>query len=303
MRFEFIETHKDEHNIVKMCEVLEVSTSGFYVWRKRKERGETEKEKFDRYLDERIIYHFADNLGTYGSPRIHKKITSEDGICVSEKKVANRMRALGLYATSPKKYVNTTDSNHDKRVYPNELDRNFKPENPNEAWVTDITYIHTGEGFIYLNPILDLYSKRIISHAISDRMDLTLPLRALREALAVRKPSEGWIHHSDRGSQYCSTKYVQELKEAGATISMSRKGNPYDNACAESFFATLKKEYLYKFVFRTKAEAIEAVEFYIQFYNRKRMHSSIGYATPIEYELAYEKTEYSSADKDEKFPA
>ena len=175
------------------------------------------------------------------------------------------MRVLGLFATKPKKYINTTDSNHQKPVYPNELNRKFKPEVPNRVWVTDITYIHTGEGFIYLNPVIDLFSRKVISHAIDDQMDHTLPLRALKEAIVLRKPNKGWIHHSDRGTQYCSKNYIEALKEAKAVISMSRKATPYDNACVESFFTSLKKEYLYKFVFHTKAEAIASVEFYIQF--------------------------------------
>lgn len=280
-----------------MCDVLGVSPAGYYRWQKRQLLGETEKERFDRHLDQRILFHFHDNLGTYGSPRIHKKLTKLDKLKVSEKKVGNRMRELGLYATPPKKYIHTTDSAHDKKIYGNELNRNFRPERPNQAWATDITYIHTGEGFVYLNPVIDLFSRRVISYAIDDRMDHKLPLRALRKALAMRKPTEGWIHHSDRGSQYCSTKYIDELVEAKATISMSRKGTPYDNACVESFFATLKKEYIYRFVFRTKAEAVAAVDFYINFYNRKRMHSTLEYASPIEYEKAYEQAHRQDAKK------
>jgi transposase InsO family protein len=271
-----------------MCKVLGVSTSGYYAWEKRQNQDETEREKWNRQLDELIKFHFYDNLTAFGSPRIHDRLIKEDNIMVSQKTVANRMRELGLFATKPKKYVNTTDSNHEKRVYSNELNRKFRPEAPNRVWATDITYIHTGEGFLYFNPILDLFSRRVISYAIDDTMDKTLPLRALKEAVTLRNPAKGWIHHSDRGSQYCSNKYIDELKTAKATISMSKKATPYDNACVESFFASLKKEYLYKFVFPTKDEAIAAVEFYVQFYNRKRTHSTLGYATPVEYELAYE---------------
>jgi putative transposase len=278
-----------------MCKVLGVSTSGYYAWEKRQNQDETERDKWNRQLDERIKFHFYDNLTAFGSPRIHEKLVIHDNIKVSQKTVANRMRALGLFATKPRKYTNTTNSNHEKPVYPNELNRQFKPEAPNLVWVTDITYIHTGEGFIYLNPVLDLFSRRVISHAIDDCMDKSLPLRALREAIALRNPTEGWIHHSDRGSQYCSNDYIKELEEAKAKISMSKKATPFDNACAESFFASLKKEYLYKFAFATKAEAIAAVEFYIQFYNRKRIHSTLGYATPIEFELAYEEAQRKNA--------
>jgi putative transposase len=291
VKFEFILSHKDEHTIVRMCEVLKVSLSGYYAFVKRQHRKETEREKWKRNVDDRIRFHYYDNHGTYGSPRIHKKLVNEDKMKVSQKKVTNRMREMGLFATPPVKYTQTTDSDHKKQVYKNVLDRNFNPKAPNQAWATDITYIHTGEGFIYLNPVIDLYSRRVISYALDDCIDHKLPLRALNKALEIRMPAEGWIHHSDRGSQYCSNNYIEALKEAKATISMSRKATPYDNACVESFFGSLKKEYLYKWVFKTKAEAIGAVKFYIEFYNRKRMHSTLGYATPIEYELAYEETQ------------
>jgi putative transposase len=274
-----------------------VSTSGYYVWEKRQNQDETEREKWNLLLDERIRFHFYDNLTTFGSPRIHERLVNIDNMIVSQKTVANRMRDLGLFATKPKKYINTTDSDHENPVYPNVLNRNFKPEAPNRVWVTDITYIHTGEGFIYLNPVLDLFSRRVISYAIDDSMDHTLPLRAIKDAIALRNPSKGWIHHSDRGTQYCSKNYIKEVKASKAVISMSRKATPYDNACIESFFASLKKEYLYKFVFRTKAEAIAAVEFYIQFYNRKRTHSTLGYATPMEYEMAYELAQSNNASE------
>jgi putative transposase len=282
-----------------MCKILGVSTSGYYVWAKRQNQEEIEKEKWNNQLDERIKFHFYDNLSAYGSPRIHDRLVNQDKIKVSQKTIAKRMRALGLYATKPRKYINTTDSNHQKPVYPNELNRQFRPEAPNRVWASDITYIHTAEGFIFLNPVIDLFSRNVISYAIDDQMDHSLPLRALRKAITLRKPSEGWIHHSDRGTQYCSKKYIEALKEAKAVISMSRKSTPYDNACVESFFASLKKEYLYKFVFYTKAQAIAAVEFYIQFYNRKRTHSTLGYATPIEYELAYEQAHQKYAGENQ----
>lgn len=283
-----------------MCEVLGVSRSGYYAYVKRLGREETEKEKFDRYLDKRILHHFYDNLGTYGSPRIWRWLRKIDNIKVSEKKVANRMRALNLYATQPKKFVNTTDSNHAQSTYSNKLNQEFYPEAPNQVWATDITYIHTGEGFMYLNPVMDLYSRMIISYRMDDHMGNELSLNALKEAIALRQPKEGWIHHSDRGAQYCSHDYIDELKEARAEISMSRKANPYDNACMESFFGSLKKEYLYKHVFATKAEAILAIQFYIKFYNEKRMHSSIGYLSPMEKEKAYKKSPQLGSDKDQE---
>jgi transposase InsO family protein len=295
--FEFIHSYRNEHTVVMMCRVLGVSTSGYYLYVKRLDREETEREQWRKRLDERILYHFTDNLEAYGSVRIHRKLVEEDKINVCAKTVANRMQVLGLYATPPKVYTVTTDSNHSNRTYTNVLKREFNPKEPNKVWVTDITYIPSQEGFVYVNPILDLFGRKVISIAMDDKMDRSLPLRALREAIKIRQPEKGWIHHSDKGTQYCSHDYIDELKEAKATISMSRKATPYDNACAESFFASMKKEYLNKFRFKTKAEAMAAVLFYVEFYNRKRIHSTLDYATPNEYELAYYKAQSEDANK------
>lgn len=286
-----------------MCRVLGVSTSGYYAYMNRLEREETEREAWSRYVDERIRFHFHDNLGCYGSPRIWRKLYRIDYIQVSEKTVTNRMRKLNLYAAPPKKWVSTTDSNHGSQTFSNHLNRKFQPDAPNQVWATDITYIHTGEGFLYLNPVMDLYSRRIISYRVAERMEYTLPLQALKEAIALREPEEGWLHHSDQGSQYCANVYLDTLADAKATVSMSRKGTPYDNACVESFFASLKKEYLYKQVFSTKAEAILAIGFYIEFYNHKRMHSALDYVTPMERELTYEATHVSGAGTAKKSSA
>lgn len=208
---------------MRMCKVLGVSTSGYYAWEKRQNSEETAREKRNLFVNERIKYYFFESLGTYGSPRVHERLVNKDNIEISQKTVANRMKEMGLFATPPKKYVHTTDSNHEELVYPNELNQNFRPEEPNKVWVTDITYIYTGEGFLYLNPMIDLFSRRVISYSIDDHMDRTLPLRALKKALELRNPEAGWIHHSDRGSQYCSKEYIAALKDAQATISMSRK--------------------------------------------------------------------------------
>lgn len=282
-----------------MCQVLGVSPSGYYAYVSRLEREETEREAWNRQLDERIRFHYYDNHGCYGSPRIFRKLRNIDGIKVSEKKVTNRMRELALYAIERKPYVSTTNSAHARPAFPNRLDRKFQPEAPNQVWATDITYIHTGEGFLYLNPVMDLYSRRIISYRVDDHMEHRLCLHALEEAVALREPKAGWIHHSDQGSQYCSRAYIETLEAANATISMSRKGTPYDNACVESFFASLKKEYLYKYVFPTKKEALLAIQFYIRFYNEKRMHSSLGYLSPMEQEQAYELTHHPKGHHDQ----
>lgn len=283
-----------------MCEVLGVSTSGYYDYVKRLGREETEREAFNRYLDERIIFHFHDNHGFYGSPRIHKKLCKIDKINVSQKKVTNRMREMNLYATPPKKFMHTTDSDHSQSVFPNELNQDFEVKAPNQVWTTDITYIHTGEGFLYLNPIMDLYSRRIISYRIDEYMGQALCLNTLNEAIALRQPEEGWMHHSDRGAQYCANAYLNTLKQSGAKISMSRKAMPYDNACMESFFASLKKEHLYKQVFHTKNEAVLAIQFYIKFYNEKRMHSSLDFLSPLEKEMSYHKSQQLRSLEEQK---
>lgn len=296
MKFHFIHAHRHEHTIVKMCKVFGVSTSGYYAFMKRLDRKPTEREALNKKIDQRIQFHFHDHLGCYGSPRVHHELVKE-GIPVSKRKVAKRMKELGLKAASARLFVSTTDSNHNRPTYENHLDRNFNPEAPNLVWVTDITYIHTGEGFVYLNPIIDLFSRRIISFRILDHMGTSLCLGALEEALALREPREGLIHHSDQGSQYTSNDYVNALEEQKAIISMSRKGTPYDNACAESFFASLKKEYIYQHAFETKREAMEAINFYIRFYNHKRTHSTLGYLSPIEKEKLYQKEQLIKAKK------
>lgn len=283
--------HEEEHTILKMCEVLGVSPSGYYDYLIRLDREETKREAFNRHLDERILFHFTDNHGMYGSPRIHKRLQRIDDIHVSERKVTKRMSELNLYATPRKEFMHTTDSNHKHNVYLNELEQEFEVDAPNEVWATDITYIHTGEGFLFLNPIMDLYSRRIISYRIDDHMRQELCLNTLKEAITLRQPKEGWIHHSDRGAQYCANAYVDTLKEAGATISMSRKAMPYDNACMESFFASLKKEFVYKQVFKTKEEAILGIQFYIKFYNEKRMHSALDYLSPLELETSHQMSQ------------
>lgn len=270
-----------------MCKIFGVSTSGYYAYVDRINQGETKKEAFNRYVDERILFHFYDNHGCYGSPRIFRKLRDVDQIIISEKTVTNRMAQMKLYATPPRRFQNTTDSMHMQRVFPNELNRSFEPQAPNTAWVTDITYVHTGEGFLYLNPIMDLFSRKIISYKVADYMRGELSLGALKTALTLRQPKKGLVHHSDRGAQYCSRDYVGLLNKYEAKISMSRKGNPYDNACMESFFASLKKEFLHKYVFMSKGEAMVAIDRYIKFYNEKRMHSSLDYMSPNEKELSY----------------
>ena len=203
---------------------------------------------------------------------------------MSRKRVARLMKELGLRSQSKRRFKVTTDSRHKLPVAENVLDRKFEFETPNRAWVADITYVWTSEGWLYLAAILDLFSRRVVGVAMGSRIDGALTLEALRTAVGQRRLNAGLVHHSDRGSQYASADYQAELKKLGAVCSMSRKGDCWDNAVAESFFATLKTECVYLTKFRTRAEAKREIFEYIGFYNHRRLHSTIGYLSPVEFE-------------------
>jgi putative transposase len=272
----------------KMCEVLRVSRSGFYAWRtaETSERAQR-KEK----LTARITWHFYDSEETYGSPRIHRELAKE-GWTVSERTVGLIMRENGLRSCMARKFrVVTTDSSHDMPIAPNVLDQDFSATKPNEKWVADITYIPCRQGKLYLASILDLYTKQIVGWKLSDRMTTDLVLDALKQAYAAKKPPKDLIHHSDRGSQYASKEYREQLASFKMKPSMSRKGNCYDNACIEAFHSILKREFIYsKPKFKTKDEAQQKLYRYIEFfYNRKRSNSTIGYMSPVRFEQLYYK--------------
>jgi transposase InsO family protein len=270
-----------------MCEVLRVSKSGYYNWLSNQGREATDREKRREELKQKISQSFHESFGTYGSPRIHDDLI-EKGYVVSQKTVARLMQEMGLRATPQEKYVVTTDSNHDLNIYPNVLNQEFQVEKPNKVWVTDITYVRTLEGWVYLASVIDLFSRKVVGWAQAAHMKMELPLRALRMAITTRQPEEGLLHHSDRGSQYCSNDYIQELKGIKAEISMSRTGNPYDNACIESFHATIKKDLVYRRRFKTRGVAVKAINYYISnFYNERRKHSTLGYSSPNKYERLY----------------
>lgn len=281
--FQFIKAHADEHRVGKMCEMLRVSRAGYYRYLQRQKEGPSSREKQRRKLERAVRRLFLESRETYGSPRIHARLIQE-GWLVSQKTVANRMKALGLFSKRRWKRVGTTKSSDDGRVYPNELGRAFRPDKLDEAWAVDITYVPTLEGPLYFNPVLDLCSKRVLTYRVEDHMKTELPQEALEEALALRRPAKGWIHHSDRGSQYTSEAYVKVLLEAEATISMSAKGDPYDNACLESFFSGFKQEFLYRWRPASKREARELIAAYVHFYNEERLHSTLGYETPAAFE-------------------
>jgi transposase InsO family protein len=267
-----------------MCQVLKVSTSGYYKWLNQQSSLPSEKEKYREEIQQKISKSFHESFGTYGSPRVHDDLI-DWGYTISQKTVARMMREMGLKATQPEKFVVTTDSNHDLNIYPNILNRQFSAEEPNQVWVTDITYIWTLEGWVYLASVMDLFSRKIVGWSLADHMKKELAIQALNMAIIQRQPGKELLHHSDRGSQYCSHDYIGILKEKEMNISMSKKGDPYDNACIESFHATIKKDLIYRRRFKTKVEAIKAVNYYIgSFYNEKRKHSTLGKTSPNQFE-------------------
>jgi putative transposase len=267
-----------------MCQVLKVSTSGYYKWLKLQSSPPSEKEKYRAEIQQKISKSFHESFGTYGSPRVHDDLI-DWGYTISLKTVARMMKEMGLNATLPQKFVVTTDSNHDLNIYPNILNRQFSVEEPNKVWVTDITYIWTLEGWVYLASVMDLFSRKIVGYSLADHMKKELAIQALNMAIIQRQPGKELLHHSDRGSQYCSHDYIEILKEKEMNISMSKKGDPYDNACIESFHATIKKDLIYRRRFKTKVEAIKAISYYISsIYNEKRKHSTLGNSSPNQFE-------------------
>lgn len=281
MRFAFIATEKACYPVALLCRVLQVSRSGYYAWHKRPAPTRTRQ---DQVLGLEVAAIHARSRGRYGSPRVHAELR-ERGQPIARKRVARLMRAAGLRARERRRFRCTTDSGHAMAIRGNLLAQCFAVAQPNTTWVTDITYLWTLEGWLYLAVILDLFSRRVIGWALSERLERGLALAALAMALKQRQPSSGLLHHSDRGSQYASHEYQQLLAQHGILSSMSRRGNCWDNAVAESFFATLKLELVYQTRWRTRAEARAAVFEYIElFYNRQRRHSALGYLCPSEFE-------------------
>ena len=276
---------KAEHSILALCENLEVSHSGYYGWLERRTApGQRARENSTLARDIQAIHQ--ESRQTYGSPRIVRELRKQ-GKCQGRNRVARLMNEEGLCGRQKGRYrVQTTDSNHDEPIAPNRLAEAPKPTAPNQIWVQDITYIETGEGWLYLAAILDLYSRKIVGWAMSDRIDTALVLKALAMALLHRDPPKNLLCHSDRGVQYASTDYRAALARAGFIASMSRKGNCYDNAFIESFWSTLKLDLIYRTEFATRLEARRAIFDYIEcFYNRQRSHTALGCLSPVDFEL------------------
>jgi len=276
---------KDEHSILTLCLHLEVSTSGYYAWQSRRVcPGPRRRE--DQVLAREIKQIHTRSRQTYGAPRVERELR-KSGLCHGRNRVARLMKETGLYGRRKGRYrIQTTDSNHAEPIAPNRLAEAPKATAPNQLWVADITYIETKEGWLYLAAILDLYSRKIVGWAMSERIDTKLVLHALAMALLHRRPPARLLFHTDRGVQYASGDYRQALGAAGLIASMSRRGNCYDNATMESFWATLKLELVYRRRFDTRAQARTQIFEYIEtFYNRHRTHSALDYLSPVDFEL------------------
>ena len=266
-----------------MNNVLKVSPSGFYAWLGRPESKQAKTRGRLTVLIEAI---HQESRKTYGSPRVHAELKSRGETCCLNT-VARYMRENDIAAKTKRKFKQTTDSKHKLPIAENLLNRQFTQSEPNRAWVSDITYVPTREGWLYLATVQDLFSRKIVGWAMSHRIDRQLVMDALRMAVSNRHPPPGLLHHSDRGSQYASGDYQELLKEYGMTCSMSRKGNCWDNAVMESFYRSIKTELIYHEAFLAREDARRAIFEYIEvFYNRVRRHSTLGYLSPLQYELA-----------------
>lgn len=287
MKYACIQAHRDEFRVSLMCGALQVSRSGFYDWTRREPRQRTPEEQRLR-VEIRSIYRRSGR--TYGSPRVHQELRA-CGMRCSRKRIERLMREDGICAQKKRRFRVTTDSNHSRPIAPNLLKRRFSVgavEGLNRVWIGDITYIPTWEGWLYLAVVLDLASRRVVGWAMKETLDSSLATDALTMALWRRRPGRGLLHHTDRGVQYASGDYQRLLAEHGMICSMSCKGDCYDNAVAESFFATLEWELIQQSDWHTRDEARRAIFDYVEtWYNRQRRHSSLGYRSPAEYEAQH----------------
>ena len=279
MRYQAVERLKGEYPVRRLCRTLGASPSGYYGWQRREER---DRVREDRRLKQKILAIHAKRRGRYGTPRVERALRRQ-GVGTSRRRVGRLRRELGLEAKAAKKFKATTDSVHPHPVAPNRLERRFDAPAADRIWVGDITYLWTREGWLYLAIVLDTFSRRIVGWSVSERLERDLAVTALEKALAARRPGPGLLHHTDRGSQYASTDYQELVESAEIVFSMSRKGDCWDNAMAESFFKTLKVELGSRFDGRAVARQ-ELFDYIEGFYNTWRLHSSLGYLSPAEFE-------------------
>ncbi len=281
MTFRFIDAHRPHWPVTVMCDALGASPAGYYAWRERP--VSVAQQRRDSLLVEVRAVH-AEAKARYGSPRIHAELQARGRRCCVNT-VAELMRKSGLAAKTTRKFRHTTDSNHNWPVAANLLRREFDPDKPNEAWVSDITYIPTREGWLYLAVVEDLYARKVVGWAMAARLSSRLVVEALTMAVQRRLPGAELLAHSDRGSQYASAHYQRLLQAHRITCSMSRRADCWDNAPMESFFATLKKELVHHEDYQTREEAHASIFEYIEiFYNSQRRHSTLGFKSPTEYE-------------------
>lgn len=279
--FRFIAAEKAVYSISLMCTVLGVSRSGFHAWERR---PPSDRDLGDAWLSERIVEIHRESRGTYGARRIHAALCHR-GVRVGRKRVERLMRLRGVSGLVPKRYRRTTIRVPGVRVADDLVDRNFVADAPNELWCADIKYVRTWQGWLYLGAVMDLYSRRIVGWSMRPDLSSELVVDAVEMAIARRRPQPGLVHHSDQGSQYVSLRFGERCREIGIHRSMGSKGDCFDNAVAESFFATLEKDLLRRQSFATRQDARTAVFDYIEtFYNPVRLHSTLGYRSPIEYE-------------------
>jgi putative transposase len=281
VKYAWIKEHRDRFDVTRMCRQLEVSRTGYSQWRRR---APSDRAMANAVLDAQVAAVHAGSKRSYGRPRIVRGLR-EQGVQVGHERVRKSLKRQGLRPVYKRPYRVTTDSAHHKPIAPNILDRRFAGWRVNQAWVADITYVATGEGWLYLACVMDLASRRIVGWSMSERISADLVCQALKSAYWQRKPAAGLIMHSDRGSQYASTSYRQLIKGYRMSQSMSRRANCWDNAAMESFFKTLKVERTHLLRYDTRALAkLDIVDWIEGFYNHKRMHSSIGYKTPVAVE-------------------
>ena len=281
MRYAWIAAHRDRFTVARMCRQLDVSRTGYCQW---EARDESDRSKANSALDARVAALHAESGQSYGRPRLVEALVAE-GSPAGHERVRQSLLRQGLKPVYKRPYLVTTDSDHDLLLAPNVLDRRFDGWAPDRVWVADITYLRTDEGWLYLACVMDLGSRRIVGWSLSDHMRASVVCDALTSAYWSRKPEAGLIMHSDRGSQYASEHHRRLLDEYGMVQSMSRRGNCWDNAPMESFFKTLKVERVNRVRYGTRAEArLDIVNWIEGFYNRRRLHSSIGYRSPVTFE-------------------
>ena len=294
MRYAWIAGHRDSWPVVVMCRVLAVSTSGYYAWR---HRGPSARQQRRARIAQAAEVSHAESHGIYGYRKVHMDVVDVCQIVCCRETVRRAMKRLGLSGKQKRRFVRTTDSDHDRAVAANVLERDFTADRPNRKWLADLTYIPTSQGWLYLATVLDVFSRRVVGWSMSRTRDALLVCNALEMAVLHRCPGEGLIHHSDRGVQYTSERMAELFERHGITVSMSRKGDPWDNAMQESFYGALKTEWIDR-PYETFEQARQEVFKYIEmFYNPRRRHASLGYLSPAEYERRWERGELAPEDQ------